>query len=299
LHSPPEAHLSDFADIDVLRDGAFSTLGFIDYPQAQMLAFAESPRFLTRALALPEVSCLVTTADLAARVPAGTGVAISATPRVAFAAMHNHLARMTKFYGHDFRSEIAEGAEVHPRAYIAECNVRIGRGASIGANACVLEGSTIGDGAVVGEGCVVGGSGLQVVSPDDAALDIAHTGTVTIDEGAVLLANCVVARGLFHQATFVGRNVRAGNLTFISHNVRVGQRSVIGHGVKLCGHSQIGADVILGPGVVVSDGVRMGDGSRATLGSVVVKDVPAKGHVTGNFAMQHRRFLRRQGRAGS
>lgn len=288
-------HLSELDGIDVLRDGTFSTLGFLSYPQPSMLAFAESPRFLNRALELAEVSCLITTPELASSIPAGRGLAVSDAPRSAFARLHNQLARKTGFYGARVPSLIAEGAEVHPRAYIAECNVRIGRGARIGANASVLEGSIIGEGVVVGEGCVIGGSGLQVME-GDASLDLVHTGTVSIDEGALLLANCVVARGLFHQQTTIGRDVRAGNLAFISHNVSVGPRGVIGHGVMLCGHANIGADVVLGPGVVVSDGVRMGDAARATLGSIVVKDVPARGHVTGNFAVQHRRFLRNQGR---
>ena len=121
-------------------------------------------------------------------------------------------------------------------------------------------------------------------------------GIVRIDNGVLILANGVIARGLFREETYIGQSVRVGNLSFVSHNVSIGSRTIVGHGVTIAGHARAGEGVTIGPGATISDGVKIGGGARVTLGSVVVKDVPPRGHVTGNFAVKHSLFLRRHNR---
>jgi len=59
----------------------------------------------------------------------------------------------------------------------------------------------------------------------------------------------------------------------------------------ISGNCSIGENVFLGVGAVISNRITIGDGARVSLGSVVTKDVPAGQTVTGNFAVDHRKFL--------
>jgi UDP-3-O-[3-hydroxymyristoyl] glucosamine N-acyltransferase len=57
------------------------------------------------------------------------------------------------------------------------------------------------------------------------------------------------------------------------------------------GSARIGDDVWIGPNATISNQVQIGDGAAVSLGSVVVRDVRSGQRVSGNFAVDHRRFL--------
>jgi UDP-3-O-[3-hydroxymyristoyl] glucosamine N-acyltransferase len=113
-----------------------------------------------------------------------------------------------------------------------------------------------------------------------------------VEENVEIFANATSAVGLFRQSTCIGRETRIGNNAFVSHNVEVGPRSFVGHGAIVNGHVRIGREVWIGPGAVITNSVSIGDGARVSLGSVVVSHLNAGEHVSGNFAVPHRRLLR-------
>jgi acetyltransferase-like isoleucine patch superfamily enzyme len=292
--SAPELTLNEVAltaGFTVARDAAFRTLGFISAPLPGMLAFAENERFLDLALRLKTVRAVITRPELGERVPSGLGLALSDQPLLAFCTLHNHLARATDFYGVSWPS-MSDGSSVHPRAFVAETGVNLGHGCSIAANATVLGASRLGKNVIVHEGVVVGSLGLQVEHSNDGIFDLDHAGRVEIGDGVRIMANSVIARGLFRQATVIGPYVRIGNLSFISHNVEIGAGTIVGHGVTINGGASIGRGDTIGPGVTVANGVKIGDGAEIVLGAVVVRKVPAGGRVSGNFAAEHRLVLR-------
>jgi UDP-3-O-[3-hydroxymyristoyl] glucosamine N-acyltransferase len=59
----------------------------------------------------------------------------------------------------------------------------------------------------------------------------------------------------------------------------------------LAGSVRLGNDVWIGPNSTISNGVTVGDGAKVSLGAVVTRDVPAGARVTGNFAVDHEKFL--------
>jgi UDP-3-O-[3-hydroxymyristoyl] glucosamine N-acyltransferase len=260
-----------------------------------MLCFAENDRFARLAEHVGTVRAVITTEEAARLIPDTVGLAISRNPRLAFCELHNYLAVRTDFYrAAPDRTRIDPGASVHPQAAVADFNVGIAANCLIGAHATLLSGSHLKENVVVQEGALIGGVGLQVEPRDGRLFDLEHAGGVRIEAGARIMANCVIARGLFRQETLIGADVRIGNLSFISHNVEIGDGTIVGHGAVVNGNVKIGRSVWIGPGATIANGVSIGDGARVTLGSVVVKDVPAGGHATGNFAVAHRTFLRRQ-----
>ena len=290
------AEVAPMARFTVVRDASFANLGFVSSPQAGMLAFAENERFLKLCLKLDEVAAVLTRPELAELVPDNVGLATTGDPLLAFCELHNHLALKTNFYGKSLPSQIDAAAPVHPQAVVAESGVRLGAGCVVAAHASVLSGTTLGRDVVLREGVVTGGVGLQVERASGRTFDLEHAGRLEIGDGVRVMANSVIARGLFRQSTVIGANVRIGNLSFISHNVEIGPDTIIGHGVTINGNVWIGRDVWIGPGATIANGVRIGDGAKVSLGSVVVRNVPRNARVSGNFSVDHRTFLRRQTR---
>ena len=285
---------AEFVPMTVRRDAPFDTLGFLVDPQPGMLVFLESARYLPLlARCRGSVACVVATPDLAERLTEVPGVAESVSPRRAFFDLHNHLARSTDFYGVADATAVHESAVVHPTAWVAPAGVSIGPGTEVQAHATILEGCTLGARVVVQPGVVLGGVGLQASRFPDAVVDLAHAGQVVVEDDVQLLAQAVIARAVFRQATTIASGCRIGNHAFVSHNARIGARTFVGHGAVVNGNVVTGRDCWIGPGAVISHCVRIGDGARVSLGATVVRDVEAGHHVSGNFATEHRRFLRR------
>jgi UDP-3-O-[3-hydroxymyristoyl] glucosamine N-acyltransferase len=264
------------AGLRLVREGRLQTLGFLIDRLPGMLVFAESRRFLEAAVANARVTAILTTPELASEVPEGMGVVVSERPKRDFFRLQNALVATTDFYGAT-PSVIDPSALVHPRAVVAE------------------RGVVIGPGAVVDAGAVLGANGFQTYRGEDGFLELSHAGTLVLGEGVRVLANATVARGLFRQATRIGRETRIGNNAFVSHNVTAGARSFVGHGAVVNGNCEIGDDVWIGPGAVIADRLSIGDGARVSLGSVVIRAVAKGEHVSGNFAIPHRQWLRAEG----
>ena len=65
-------------------------------------------------------------------------------------------------------------------------------------------------------------------------------------------------------------------------------------GADLAGFSTFGDDIWVGLGTTVKNDLHIGNGARLNIGSVVVTDVAADAAVSGNYAMEHTRFLYEQ-----
>jgi UDP-3-O-[3-hydroxymyristoyl] glucosamine N-acyltransferase len=292
---PCNARLHDAARLialEIIADSEFETLGFLSDPAPHMLTFAEDRKFLRQAIGGPQISAVLTTPDLARGITEPLGLAVTARPRRDFFRLHNALAHQTTFYGDRIRSEIDASARIHPRASVSAEEVRVGPDVTIEANVVVGPGCTLSRGVVVRAGAVLGATGFQTCRDEQGYIEMLHTGSLLVEEDVEIFSNATVARGLFRQTTRVGRETRIGNNAFVSHNVEIGPRTFIGHGAVINGHARIGREVWIGPGAVITNSVSVGDGCRISLGSVVVCGLDAGEHVSGNFAVQHRRLLR-------
>jgi UDP-3-O-[3-hydroxymyristoyl] glucosamine N-acyltransferase len=257
-----------------------------------MLTFAENEAALRQLARDTTATAVLTTRELARSFNPQLGVAISDSPRRDFFLLQNALVERTAFYGRRFVCAVHPEARVHPRAIVAEQDVCIGPGVLVEPSAVIGAGTRIASGAIVRAGAVIGGAGFQTYRGADRFIEMLHGGTVEIGEGAHVMSNATVARGVFRQTTQIGAETRIGNNVFVSHNVWIGERSFIGHGSVINGNTQIGARVWVGPGAVLANGVLIGDNARLSLGAVVVSDVPPGDHVSGNFAVGHKRLLR-------
>lgn len=289
-----EMALSDVAhatDMLVERDGTFSSLGYLQHERPLQLCYLEGEAHVEECLSRSNITCVITTPDVATRLPSSLGVAVTEEPRAAFFSIHQHLYRETEFYGTTFQTEIAGSAIVHPRAFVASTNVRIGDGCLIEPNATVLENSILDDRVTVRAGAVIGSQGFEFKRFGEQLVPVPHAGGVHLREGAEVQSNACVDRGVFGGSTLVGRDSKVDNLVHVAHDVQIGDRCLIVAGAMIAGSVIIEDDSWIGPMASISSGVRVGAGAFVTLGSVVTRDVPPNGHVTGYFAVPHDRFL--------
>jgi UDP-3-O-[3-hydroxymyristoyl] glucosamine N-acyltransferase len=175
---------------------------------------------------------------------------------------------------------------------VAATNVRIESGCVVEAGAIILEGTVLERNSIVRAGAVVGAEGFHPVPDGDGMSNMPHFGGVVVGRGAQVGANSVVCRSVFSNSTTIGDENILGPLVYIAHGVRTGNRCRIAASARICGSSTIGDDVFVGPNAVISNQITVGDGARISIGSVVVRDVPAGETVTGHFAVEHRHFMR-------
>jgi UDP-3-O-[3-hydroxymyristoyl] glucosamine N-acyltransferase len=275
----------------VEREAEFESLGFTLHRMPRMLVYLESEKFLPELESNPQVAAVITTAELAGRMPPERGLAVAASPRQAFFEFHNYLARHTSFYGSDFPTEIAPDARIHPRAYVAEKNVRIGPRVIVEPNATILGLSILEEDVIVRAGTVIGCEGFEFKQLGDKILPVAHAGGARLRARAEVQYNSTVDRSVFGGFTEVGEETKIDNMVHVGHNVRIGARSRVAAMTVLSGSATIGNGVWIGPGSTISTGVHIGDNAYVTLGSVVTRDVGPGQRVTGNFAIDHERFL--------
>ena len=195
-------------------------------------------------------------------------------------------------YGESVANDIAPDVRIHPTAYIADKDVRIGSGTIIGPRAVIEEQSTIGENCTIGSGTVIGSEGFEVRRVGGRQIAVPHGGGVRIGEHVTIQSNVVIDRALFGGFTVIGDDTVLDNLVHVAHGVLIGKRCRIVSAAVLCGAAVVGDDVWIGPNATISSTLRIGNGARVSLGAVVIRDVPPGGHVSGNFAIDHAQFVK-------
>jgi acyl-[acyl carrier protein]--UDP-N-acetylglucosamine O-acyltransferase len=284
----------------IVRDAVFANLGFdLAHPSPGMLTYGGDASFLARALAAPEVSCVVTTSPAwdeylrTAEAPPGKGVALVPDPRRQFFGFHNHLVATTDFYRRRGGRHIGESCRISRLASLPDDNVRIGDHVVIEDFVKVFENTTIGDGAYLGTGSVLGGEGFQYLHDESGVTKVRHAGGVEIGRNAELHSHCVVDRGIFREDTVVGDDTKLDNFVYFAHRSRIGRRCRVAGGAAIMGSVVIGDDVWIGPQSVISNSLSIGDRAFVAIGAAVVRDVAEGEQVAGNFAVDKRAFIRR------
>ena len=273
----------------VARDGTFSSLGFANQRRLGMLTFLASEEFSAVVAHNDAISCVLAAPDVADSVPDSVGLAVCDDPRLTFYRLHNHLATATTFYKARAEGRISPTARVHATAFVAS-DVEIEDDVEVGPHAVILPGTAVGAGSVIRAGAVIGSEGFQVIHWDHEVLRVVHAGTVRIGRGVDIHANCCVDRGLFGETT-VGDESTVDSLVYVAHEVRIGERCRIGAHAVVNGSTVIENDAWIGPGAVLSNGISVGARAIVTMGAVVTRDVPPAARVSGNFAVDHERFL--------
>jgi UDP-3-O-[3-hydroxymyristoyl] glucosamine N-acyltransferase len=285
------SQLTDVVSMNILRDGEFGSLGLLSHDADNMLVGFYDPDYFDQLVGNDHVTCVITNPDLAPRLPSHLAVAVCDDPKTIFYQIHSYLFNQTDFYWTDFDSDISPEAIVHERAYVAPKNVRIGKGTIIEPNVTILERSIIGEDVVIRSGAVIGGEGFEPKYVGGKHIIVPHAGGVLLHNRVEIQANTHVARSVFGGFTELGEDTKVDALVHIAHNVRIGCRCEIAACAMIGGSAIIGDDVFIGPNASISSEIRIGNGAFVTLGAVVTRDVPDGQRVSGNFAIEHSRFI--------
>ena len=213
-------------------------------------------------------------------------------PRYTFFLLHNHLLQNGEYHRPVFKTRIGSNCKISPLAHIAENNVILGNNIVIEEFVSIKENVTIGDNTIIRAGTIIGGEGFEQKRKSDTVLSLHHAGGVIIGSNVELQQINAVDKAIYPwDNTIIGDYCRTDNMVHIAHGVKMGKRILIAACTCVAGRVQMDDDVWIGPGVTLINGMHIGKGARVNIGSVATRDVEPGKAVTGNFAIDHDRFI--------
>lgn len=222
------------------------------------------------------------------------GLCISEYPRDMFFRLHNFLCEHTE-YGYtrpSFDTVIGENCNISPLSSIAQKNVRIGNNVTIEEFCVIRENTVIGDGTIIRSGAKIGGHGFEFKRRNAAVLPVAHAGGVVIGHDAEIQYNTCVDRAVYPwDDTRIGNYTKIDNLVHIGHAVKLADDVLVVANSGIGGRTEIGKGAWIGFGATVINGTTVGKNARVNMGAVATRPVPDGGSVTGNFAIEHKKFI--------
>ena len=285
-------HIKEFQkkfDIQATQDFRISNFGLTTSSIKNTTSYATNKRYLKQALDNKNIFSIITTQDLQPLAKDKITV-ISIDPLKSFYDMYHYwLEKGQK--RQKVKTIISKTATVHPSAIVSDYDVFIGENVVIEENVVIKEGVSIGNSSIIRTGTVLGCEGFHVNDLNGIYVTFRHNGFLKIGSRVEVQSLCTIDRGIFQETTIIGNNVVIGNLTQISHNCEIGHNTVILPQATIAGSAKIGSHVYIAPGAIISN-VKIGDNSRVSIGSVVGSNVKKNITVTGNFAVEHTKFLR-------
>lgn len=101
-----------------------------------------------------------------------------------------------------------------------------------------------------------------------------------------------VAQGIWpSDVTRIGAHSKIDAQCHIGHGAQIGRSVFVAAGAVIGGNTKIGDGVWIGINATVSNRLTIGANARVSLGAVVTKNVEEGTTVTGNFAIEHAKFL--------
>jgi UDP-3-O-[3-hydroxymyristoyl] glucosamine N-acyltransferase len=187
-------------------------------------------------------------------------------------------------------SRIGRETRIYDGAYLGR-RVRVGEQCLIYPGVVVLDDCSIGNRVIIHSGTVIGSDGFGYAQDQNGShLKIPQLGTVRIDDGVEIGANCTIDRATFGH-TWIQRGSKIDNLVHIAHNVVVGEDSILVAQVGIAGSTRIGKNVVLAGQVGVVGHIEIGDGVRVGAQSGVPRSIEAGQDVSGSPAVPHREWL--------
>ena len=279
----------------VIKDATFNQLGMATsvFEKSGVLAFLSDVKFIKDVLSNVSVTAVLTTQDIYELLKddlKNYGVLIAEQPKKVFYQIHNYLSQH-QFYWKTFNNDIDSSSVIDPNALIADHSVKIGKNVLIEAQVIINPGVIIGDDVILRSGTIIGSHGFQFLNQDQQVTAVISAGMVLIGNRVEIQHQCCVDRGVLGGTTIIKDDVKIDNFVHIAHDCIIGDRTFITAGVKFGGRTVVGKDCWLGINATISNGLFIGDDVTISLGSVVTRDVDSGKTVTGNFAVDHDRFI--------
>ena len=278
-------------ELTLLKDGDFTSLGLaIAECNEKILTFIESEKYISSLS--NNVSALITTEELGERLKDKYGVIISKNPRVDYFKLHNILSNKDNYKRKEFNTTIGEGCKISSLSSISDKNVVIGNNVTIEEFVVIRENTVIGDNSIIRAGVILGGEGFEYKRTDGIIINVNHCGGVIIGNNVEIQYNSCIDKALYTwDNTVIGDYSKLDDLVHIEHGVKIGERCLIASRSTFGGRTIIGNDSWVGLGAIISNGLKLGDKVSISLGAVVTKNLYDGEKVSGNFAINHDKFI--------
>lgn len=278
---------------ELIRDAQFETLEYCTSAlETPFLTFMENPKFIEKISKF--AVCILCKKELLEKLPNGIkGIFVTENPKELFHTVHNMLSEQEGYRLTTFASKIGNHCQISPQAIIAQQNVIIGDRVIIEDNVIINDNVTIGNDCIIHSGVVVGGKAFTFArASQKQILGLKDVGRVVIKDRVEIFSMTHIAKGILPtDVTFLDDDVKVDALVHIGHGVKIGKRTMVAACAVIGGNTVIGEDSWVGINATISNRIKIGNSARVSLGSVVTKNVENNETVTGNFAIEHEKFI--------
>lgn len=237
------------------------------------------------------IKMVITTKNIAEKIK-NCGVCITLEPRILFFKLHNLLCEKKEYNTKTYDTLIGLNCEISHLAHISSKNVTIGNNVIIEEFVSIKENTIIEDNVIIRSGSIIAGQGFEFKREKDSILSVRHIGSVIIKKNAEIRHNCAVDKGIYPwDSTIIGENSKIDNLIHIAHGAKIKRNVLIAALTCVAGRVVIEDNAWVGPGVSIVNGMELSKGCKVSIGAVVTKNVNENERVTGNFAIEHTKFI--------
>lgn len=275
------------------------------------VSFLENPKYASQ-LATTRAAAVFVTEEMAPRLPDTSMALLVDEPYIALAKASAFFApqRLTHdgepsqigsdtvveegaFIGDG--SRIGSGCHIMPGVFIGN-NVTIGDNTVLYPNVTVYRDCVIGNDCILHAGAVIGSDGFGFATTKHGEhVKIYQNGNVVIGDDVEIGANTTIDRAAFN-STRIEKGVRIDNLVQVGHNCIVGEYSVLVSQVGLAGSSTLGRNVVMGGQSATAGHLQIAPFTTIAARGGVTKSVNKAGVYSGFPLMEHKLWLKLQGK---
>lgn len=282
----------DVSDYTIQNKKEFDTLGLIaSITDLSMCTFLDNEKYIVR---IPDnVTMLITTKEIFSGLSVNSyGVCIVENPRLLYFNIHNFLSASINYTRKKFATIIGKNCTISSHAVISDNNVTIGDDVTIEEFVSIRENTVIGDGTIIRSGSVIGGEGFEFKRTENSVLGVKHLGGVIIGQNVEIQHNTCVDKAVYPwDDTMIGNNSKIDNLVHIAHAVKINNNTMVVALSGVGGRTTIGENSWIGFSSTITNGIKVGKDTSVNMGAVVTRNVGDGQSVTGNFAIDHKKFI--------
>lgn len=278
-----------------VNEKEINSLGLIEHYSGDMVCtFIDEKKYINDLSS--NINMVITNQGIADDLKAdlkNIGLIIVENPRVMFFQIHNFLTNYPSYCGTKIKTQIGQDCNISEYAYIDKNNVVIGNNVTIEPFAVIYENTIIGDNSIIRSGCKISGEGFEFKQQNQTLFHVKHVGGVIIGKDVEIQYNTCIDKAIYPwDNTVINDFVKIDNLVHVGHAAKIGENSMIVANSGIGGRVSVGEKCWLGFGCTIRNGVNIGQNARINMGSVVTKNVGNNESVTGNFAVEHKLFIK-------
>ena len=268
----------------------FDSLGLIGAKSNDRIcSFIKDPRFIDSIS--DSVKLIITSIEIANNIK-GKDLCIVDEPWTTFFRVHNMLTEDSRYCREIKKNVIGTNCRISGDARLDESNIIIGNNVVIEDFVTIRKNSIIGDNSIIRAGTRIGEEGFEFKKVGNEFFYVKHVGGVIVGKNVIVMHNTSIDKAIYPwDNTIVSDECIISSQVQISHAVVLRERVTAASNVFIGGRTVVEEDVWIGPGAILSNGLKVGKEARINIGSVVTKDVHDGTSISGNFAIDHDKFL--------